>query len=271
VSEHTPSEFVRHVACPACGSSDANALYTDGHTFCHSCHAHARGEGEVSHTPTTRRNPNLIPHDEIIYSHLTARKISEETCRYFDYGIATFNGQKVQVANYRTPDGTAVVAQKVRFANKDFVMLGDAKAAGLFAQHLWRDGGKYVVVTEGEVDTLSVGEVEMRKWPVVSVPSGAQGAKKALQKQLDWLEKFENVILMFDMDDPGRKAAAECADLFTPGKCKIASLPLKDANDMLKAGRGAEIVQAKFSAKSHRPDGIVAGTELWETRAIRQS
>ena len=29
----TTSEFIKHIACEHCGSSDANALYTDGHTY----------------------------------------------------------------------------------------------------------------------------------------------------------------------------------------------------------------------------------------------
>jgi twinkle protein len=52
--------------------------------------------------------------------------------------------------------------------------------------------------------------------------------------------------------------------LLTPGKAKIASLPLKDASDMLVAGRVKEMVDAVWQAKTFRPDGIVAGTDLWE-------
>jgi twinkle protein len=70
---------------------------------------------------------------------------------------------------------------------------------------------------------------------------------------------------MFDMDEPGAAAAKECAQLFTPGKCKIASLPLKDANEMLKAGRVAEIIDAIWGAKEFRPDGIVTLKDLKDT------
>ena len=34
----TNSKFVKHMACENCGSSDANSLYDDGHTYCFSCH-----------------------------------------------------------------------------------------------------------------------------------------------------------------------------------------------------------------------------------------
>ena len=69
-------------------------------------------------------------------------------------------------------------------------------------------------------------------------------------------------ILMFDMDEPGRAAANECAELFKPGTCKIASLPLKDPNECLQAGRGDEVVNAIWRAKVYRPDGIISGAEL---------
>src|SRR5665213_208328 len=31
------SDFLRHQECLACGSSDGDALYTDGHTYCFVC------------------------------------------------------------------------------------------------------------------------------------------------------------------------------------------------------------------------------------------
>ena len=37
------SEFLYHTPCDECGSSDANSLYSDGHTFCFSCNTTKRG------------------------------------------------------------------------------------------------------------------------------------------------------------------------------------------------------------------------------------
>src|SRR4051812_39313345 len=34
-----PSKFLKHLPCETCGSSDANGLYSDGHTFCFACDA----------------------------------------------------------------------------------------------------------------------------------------------------------------------------------------------------------------------------------------
>lgn len=198
------------------------------------------------------------------FQALAKRKITEETCRKFGYRLAEFSNQKVQVAPYHDAEG-AVVGQKLRFPNKDFRFLGDSKSCLLFGQHLWGQKGKMVVVTEGEIDCMSVSQLQGNKWPVVSIPNGAQGAKKALAKQLDWLQGYESVVLMFDMDEPGREAAQECAELFKPGTCKIASLPLKDPNECLQAGKGEQVISAIWNAKVYRPDGIVGGEELRDT------
>jgi twinkle protein len=131
------------------------------------------------------------------------------------------------------------------------VVVGDLKdALPLFGQHLWRDGGKMVVVTEGEIDAMSVAQAQGLRWPAVSIPNGAQGAAKAIAAAADWLEGFERVVLMFDMDEPGRKAAEEAARVLTPGKVFIAKLPLKDANEMVQAGRSAELVNIPWDAQA---------------------
>ena len=194
---------------------------------------------------------------------LGKRKITLETTKRWGYQVGKFKGKPVQIANYKDNAGNTV-AQKIRFPNKDFLFIGDTKSAGLYGQWLWGDGGKRVVVTEGELDALSVSQVIGKTWPVVSVGTGSKGARKAIQKELEWLCKFDSVILMFDNDEAGRQAAKECAAILPAGKAKIASLPLKDANDMLVSGQTKELSTAMFEAKSYRPDGIVNGSELWD-------
>lgn len=204
------------------------------------------------------------------YRDLIKRGITEETCRKFGYQVAEFNGQKVHVAPYFDKEGN-IVGQKVRWPNKDMKVFGSIREAGLFGQQLWGQGGKKIVITEGEIDCLSVSQVQDNKWPVVSIPNGATGAAKAIKKHLEWLETFEEVILMFDMDEPGREAAVECAQLFSPGKCKIAVLPEKDPNDCLVAGKGSAIVSAIWQAKVYRPDGIIDASSMWESIVTEDS
>ena len=201
----------------------------------------------------------------------TIRGINPETFNKFGYGHANMNGEPVHVAPYRTPDGE-LVAQHLRFKNKEFPWLGEKKTAGLWGQHLWRDAGKRVIITEGELDCMSISMLQGNKWPCVSIKSGAAGAKKDFQKSLDWLEGFESVVICFDMDEPGQRAAKDAALVLTPGKAKIVSLPVKDANEMLTSGRGKELMDALWGAKIYRPDGIVSGEDAWEslTKSMKQ-
>lgn len=254
------STFVCKEPCPACGSRDNLGRYSDGHGHCFGCSYYEPGDN-TNNTPKERRvaNPELLPVGE--YTALAKRKLTEETCRHWGYFTSTHNGKPVQVATYRDASGTPV-AQKVRYPNKDFAVRGDLKAAGLYGQHLWRDGGKKVVVTEGEIDALTVSQLQGHKWPVVSVPNGAQGAAKAVARSLEWLMKFDEVVFMFDNDEPGRAAALECAETLPLGRAKIAALPLKDANEMLQAGRGGEVIDAMWGAKAFRPDGIVTAADI---------
>ena len=197
------------------------------------------------------------------FKALQKRGLTEDTCRKFGYQVGRDkNGTIVQIAPYYDESGS-VVAQKIRYANKEFKFIGAPKATTLFGSNLW-NSGKKLVVTEGEIDAMSVSQAQNNKWPVVSIPNGAQGAKKALAKCLDYLNGFEELILMFDQDEPGRTAAIECAELFPPGKCKLASLPLKDANECLQVGREQDIIQAIWNAKPYRPDGLVSVADLMD-------
>ena len=259
--ETAESEFVQHEPCPECGSDNNLARYSDGHGFCFGCnyYEHADGATGGGLAPSQNINPELI-HGE--YLELKKRGINEKTVRKFGYMVCSFNGSPVHIAPFHDAKGV-ICAQHIRFQNKDFIWLGDPKSAGLWGQQLWRDSGKMVVITEGEIDAMSISQLQDNRWPVVSLRSGAAGGKKDIAKAVSWLEGFESVVFAFDMDDPGKKAASECALLLSPGKSKIWNLPLKDANEMLQAGRNKELLDAIWGAKVYRPDGIVSAEETW--------
>ena len=255
------SEFLRHEPCPNCGSRDNLARYTDNHAWCFGCNYYEKGDGEHVERKETRKVSGLIDYEIL---ELGPRKLTEETCRKWNYGVGNYNGQPVQVANYHDSHGE-LVAQKLRFKDKSFRWLGDYSRASLYGRNLWRDNDKMVTIVEGEIDALSVSQAFGLKWPVLSLSSGISHAHKEIAKNLNWLESYESVVLFFDQDDRGREMAKTVAQLFTPGKAKIVgSLSEKDANDCLKNGKVKEIVDAVYSAKSFRPDGVVPGTELWD-------
>lgn len=254
------SAFIRKEHCPSCGSRDNLARYSDGHGWCFGCGHREKGDGDVE-IKQERRVKNLIPSGD--HKPLAKRKLSQATCEKFHYTIGELSGQPVQIAHYRDADGT-IVAQHVRTKDKSFPWFGDKSTALLFGQHLFRDGGKKVVITEGEVDCLTVSQAFGNRYPVVSLVSGAQGARNDIKKAYEWLTSYEEIVICFDMDEPGRKAAAEVAAMLPPGKAKIVSLPLKDANDMWMEGREKELISAIYDAKTYRPDGILNGKDIEE-------
>ena len=258
--ENTESTFLYHSHCDECGSSDANSVYDDGHTYCFSCNTLKKGVEDLNKQTNTQE-----PSKDFISGNVSAlskRNIDFNTAQKFNYQTGAWFGRPCQIANYYDKD-KQLVAQKLRYPDKTFQWLGDAKKAGLFGQHLWRDGGKMCIITEGEIDALSVSRINQNKFPVVSIKTGAQGAKKDIQKELEWLERFETVVLLFDQDEHGQKSALECAKLFSPNKAKICTIPLKDANEMLLANKAKELTDCIWSSKPYRPDGIVLGSDLW--------
>jgi twinkle protein len=188
---------------------------------------------------------------------LQKRRISEKVCQQYrihkDGNVLRFH--------YFSESG---VLEGCKIKTKDKVFTYEGNVPGtLFGQHLFPATGKRVVITEGELDAASCQEA-MPGWPMVSLPSGAAAAKKSIQRVIPWLQGYEEIVLFYDNDGPGRKAAEESASVLPPGKCKIASLPndYKDASDALVANDAQAIREAIWNAKPYRPDGIVDGKSL---------
>ncbi len=259
MSDHSSSELYK-ASCENCGSSDGLGVYDDGHTHCYVCQTTQQNSPTAVQLPIQTKKKEfrqaLLPSEAQALPH---RRITEATCRKFGYGVTSINNKLNEVANLRNSSG-AIVAQKIRSPEKDFTIKGESKSAELFGSHNW-SSGRRLIITEGEIDAMSVSQVQDNKWPVVSLPNGASSARKALQTHWEYIDKFDDVVLMFDQDEPGRKAAEDCAEVLPAGKCRIAHLPLKDANDMLLAGRTKELIEAIYQAKPYRPDGIKSASD----------
>jgi twinkle protein len=228
--------------------------YSDGHGFCFSCNAYEPGDGETL-APTKERGEFRYEGE---FAALHKRRISEATCRKFNVRVVP-GGVRFPYTN----SAGVVVGYKERDADKNFRWTGKNEDKLLFGQNLF-GSGKRLVITEGEMDAMSVWEA-FPSWPVVSIPSGAKGAKKAIQQQLTWALGFDDVVLFFDGDEPGLEAAQECAKLFPPEKVRIATMgTFKDASEALQSGDRDIIRQAIWNAKSYTPRSIIDGRDLLE-------
>lgn len=266
------ANLVEKGPCSRCSSSDAMASYDDGSTYCFSCETSTRGEEVEANNTTTKKTTPLVEIGR--YQALEARRISKETCEFFNYQVGEFTGrlngehlrgESVHVANYCDEFGQ-VVAQKIRASGKRMAVRGDGKKMTLYGQWKYQPTEKlFVTITEGEIDCLSVAEAQGKQFPVVSVPKGAAGAKKAIQENLEWLQGFKYVVLGFDNDEAGQKATRECVELFEPGKVRVAKWSLKDPNELLVAGRRQELKDALWQAQEIRPDKIVGPSDILQS------
>jgi twinkle protein len=251
------SQVITRERCPKCSSlgsdttGDNLVVYADGGRHCFAC-GHHEGEAFVN-----SQEEYFMAGD---YQAIPDRKISQETCKFFDYEVGQDGVGQVHIANYY--NGSQITGQKIRgVPDKRFYTKGTVSS--FFGQNLYAPHKEvFITLTEGEIDALSVAQVQGTQWPVVSLPNGAGSALKSCKDQLNYLKGFKHLVLCFDMDDAGRQASEEVSKLFDPGFVRVVNLPMKDANEMLVAGRGQELRRAIFNAQPLRPNSIVKLNEI---------
>jgi twinkle protein len=254
-----------HVACPACGSSDGASINADGSTYCFVCSVLTPGtEGiEVIEpiAPTAPDTSFIKAFNTGVPVSVSERRITKTTME--KYGTVRDNGK--YYFPYYDKDSVLVAAKVRPVDRKDFSAVGNWKAATLYGQNLFPSGGKYLTITEGEFDALAAFQMTGSKWPVVSIRNGAASALKDCKANYEYINSFETIVVCFDGDEPGIKAAKEVAELFG-SKCKIFKpMPdLKDACDWLSASKEAQFVDRWWRAEQFVPDGIVSGSSLWD-------
>jgi twinkle protein len=263
------------LACPdvmGCGSSDAFHKYDDGSGFCFSCgkYFHSDGtEASGGHSKVSNDTQEFNPVDVSPIS-LSKRGIDGLTSGFFGYGQGTLSdGTPVQVANYYK--NGVLVAQHTRDRDKNFMWLGRPAKAELYGQHKWGHGtsSKFetrLIITEGEIDCLSISQVLRNRWACVSIPSGVNDAVNAVSRNIDFVESFDKVIIAFDNDEQGRKATQEVCTIISPNKAHVLSLPddYKDANEMLLAGKAKELSDRLWQPAKWKPDGVYSLDEMEE-------
>lgn len=245
------ANFVAHEPCPNCNSKDNLARYDDDSAYCFGCEYFENSKNETNlnnaSVSVKKFNGSVKP--------LVSRKITEQTCKKYNYRVGTVDGKACHIMDYG-------VATKYRFKDKSFSWHGESKKTKLFGEHIFRNGGKRIIVTEGEIDCLTVSQVFGNRYPVVSIKNGAAAAEKDCKNSLEFLQQFNEVVVCFDNDEAGKNAASRVAELFAPSQARIVNLPLKDANEMLVQNKIQQLVDAIYDAKTYRPDGIIDGSSL---------
>ena len=256
-----------HEPCSDCGSSDALAVYDDGHTHCFSCGMtrfnNDAGVGITQHKQTQPRGSmkELEALNSMESVAVVERGITKQTMHYYGAGS---DGNKYYFP-YSDKDNKVVACKTRGVQEKTFGVIGDWKDAQLFGQNLFSAGGRAITITEGEFDALAVFQMTGSKYPAVSIRNGAHSALKDCRNAYEYLNSFEKIVLCFDSDEQGQQATNQVAELFGSKVAIFKHKPdMKDACDYLSAGKSKEFIDSWYSAEKFVPDGIIAGSSLWD-------
>lgn len=291
-------QYLYHTACMKCDSSDGLAVYQktdeDGNEFkdgyCWVCQSYHSPQMLGEKPMQTVEKVDLSDFEEDSGS-LTVEEVNDfrtsgSRKRGIRKDMMEMYGVKMQFREdgavthhyYPVTKSGKITGYKPRELPKNFKLkqVGDTKAKGaeLFGQHIFESGQvqvakKWLIITEGELDAIALQQVIWDKGnpqyrnAVVSITSGSSSAVKCIQENWNWINTFNEVVLFFDQDEPGKKASLDIAKKLPLGKCKIAKFSEKDPCDMLRKGKQDELYNALWKAETYAPDGVLAGTGLW--------
>lgn len=270
----------------SCGEHLVQVFQNDDGTYSGFCYplnkfvTNPYDDKEPSYKPQIRKKTGEEIQQEIdeISSYQTLalpeRKLRKETVEYFEVKVSVSeqDGTTPVIHHYPYYKDDKLIAYKNRLIeNKRMWSVGNQKDVAPFG---WKQalstGRKKLFICEGEVDAMSLFQILKDNTPpqwahinpsVISLAHGASSAAKSLAPFLSRINEWEEIILVFDMDEPGRAAVDEVLKII--GKAKVANLPEKDVNDCLMKGK-AKAAQAAvvFGAKEQKNTRLVSGASL---------
>lgn len=259
--------YVKHIACNKCGSSDGNAVYEDGSTYCWVCGTSAPGDGK-----TTYKREELtgrIGLDDIKKLPMDAledRGISKETCEKFGVRVEYDQNNGTPWKYYfplYTTDG--LVGYQVRTLPKEIARTAGTSGSLPFGAHLVGNSGKFLIVVEGAEDCMAAFQMLAEKGKQYRVV--ATLGTDTWKRNIEYFKSFDKVVICFDKDAAGETAAKEFGLALGSKRAFLMGQwqgKAKDPNDLLKEKGGADkFLNALFKAEEYRPDGIITGEEVW--------
>lgn len=303
------ADFIRHEACPNCGSKDNLAIYSDGSYFCFSHCGHksvsedwleenagkGKSKSKVKTSSRKEENPMSFGESKTTKPAITEeenqvikgktstsgngfRSIRDDVYKYF--GVRHSYDEKtgeVTEQYYPVTQEGQISGYKIREVPKNFRSVGRTGAdCEMFMSFRFNRGGKYLLITEGEVDSLSA--YQMLKdynskrgsdfeTAVVSPTTGAN-SQKQIAANYKFFNLFDQCIVAYDSDKAGQEAVEKIIPALPKGKVKIMQMRYKDANEYLEKGKDKEFISDFYAAKSYVPVGVVASNEI--SKAMRE-
>ncbi len=206
--------------------------------------------------PVQEKVPDTVEH---VYK--THRGLSKKTVQFYDIKMAVCDGVDTSYL-FTQPNGMIKVKKiNPRSRSEAYKWVGNDETGGLFAKDKFPAGSKpSITITEGDHDAASIYEVTGGTTAAVSVQSAAV-ALRDIEKDRDYLNSFDKIILAFDNDEAGKAAVKKVmsAGFFDFNKLYWVQFDKhKDANAYLQAGDLQDLSKAWKSAKKYSPDNIIS-------------
>jgi len=258
--------WVSQQPCPMCDSSDAFSYNTESNAGkCHSCDKKYPEKGKKYPKEVTDKFPLWSRDGGQSWDDEPTAKLSEQeyhplrgitkaTMEKFNVLTNMRDGEPVS-QEYLYPSG----GRKVRTLPKSFRAY-DLRTDELFGMNLFTAGSKRVIITEGELDAMSVwqmmgGATNKYQEPVVSMPS-ATPSGQLWENCFKWLDSFKQIVLVIDKDDAGNKLVQKIGNLFPSKVYRVDTGEFKDANDWLTNGKPKDFLTAVLGAPRYTPDNV---------------
>ena len=287
--EPIDSQLLYHTSCITCDSSDAMAVYEKTNeegevfhdAFCFSCNKYHNPksveEAGVKMIEKENRQQEQVDFSQIEsipFRGWKARNVTRVTSAKYGVRTELEDEDNVIARYYPITNSGKVVGYKKRTLPKEFIGIGNTKSVNeMFGQSVFEAGQKYLVITTGEEDAMAFAEVLRSKigdteyWtPCISVTAGDGSIIKQFKANFEYIQSFSKVVLAFDADESGQRYLEEAARLLSPGKAFIAKFPagVKDASDLLKVGKGAELKQVFWKAVPFSRVDVLHLEQMWD-------
>jgi Replicative DNA helicase len=203
-------------------------------------------------------NVKMEPPTNAVIEYLHNRGLTDETIKYFKFGSE--KGDAVSFPYYR--NGELVNVKYRGIKEKKFWGIKDAELILFNRDNIEKDN---LTICEGEFDCAALHQYGIES---VSVPAGA-GNSQWLESEWDYLETFQAIYLCYDNDSAGQQGARDLAVKLGEWRCKLVTLPFKDANEcIIKKVPIETIISCFTNAADFIPDTLV--TPLYFAEQIQE-
>ena len=293
------ANFIKHTNCEKCGSSDGKAVYEGGSSHCFVCEftvpsvefkdqAPKKPQRVRTNTTKEEKNMEIKPSSKPAITSEENFKIKSETgvtgknfrclkdSTTKPFGVRyAYDAETEDVIEQYYPitqDGQ-IVGYKIREVPKNFYSRGRTGAdCELFMQFKFNRGGKYIMITEGELDALSAYQmfVDYNKSrnsdyevAVVSPTTGANSYKQ-IAAQYAFFNTFDQIIVCYDNDKAGKEAVEDVIKVLPKGKVKVMHMRYKDPNTYLEEDKQDEFIRNFYESKRYTPVGVLGSGDLYD-------